>query len=161
MLSFIFQDWPANKGNPKGRVIITAFRLGQVLRKAPVFIRWLFVPYFVLYKVIFAWIICVELPLRVQAGPGLQIFHGQALVVHSNTVIGKNCALKQCTTIGITARDHNAAPKIGDNVNSVILGDITIGDNVVIGAGSVVIKSVPDNTIVVGNPAKPLRPAVA
>ena len=39
------------------------------------------------------------------------------------------------------------------NANSVVIGKITIGDNVVVGAGSVVTKSVPDNCVVVGNPA--------
>lgn len=41
--------------------------------------------------------------------------------------------------------------------NSVIIGNIIIGNNVVIGAGSVVTKSVPDNCVVVGNPAYILR----
>lgn len=52
-------------------------------------------------------------------------------------------------------------PVIGNNVtlgaNVMILGDIKIGDNVTIGAGSVVTKSVPDNCIVVGNPARIIR----
>lgn len=47
---------------------------------------------------------------------------------------------------------------IGDNVsiypNSVVIGNITIGNNVTVGAGSVVIKDVPDNAVVVGNPAR-------
>lgn len=46
---------------------------------------------------------------------------------------------------------------IGDNVfvgaNVVIIGDVHIGDNCIIGAGAVVVKSIPDNSIVVGNPA--------
>ena len=52
-------------------------------------------------------------------------------------------------------------PIIGDNVfigaGAKILGDITIGDNCVIGANSVVVKSVPSNSIVAGVPAKVLR----
>lgn len=55
----------------------------------------------------------------------------------------------------------NNSPIIGDNVtlgaNVVIIGDITIGNNVIVGAGSVVTKSIPDNCIVVGNPARILR----
>lgn len=43
------------------------------------------------------------------------------------------------------------------NVNVVVLGDIVIGDNVTIGAGTVLLKSVPDNCVVVGNPAYILR----
>ena len=51
--------------------------------------------------------------------------------------------------------------KAGDNVtimpNSVVTGGITIGNNVTIGAGSVVLKSVPDNCLVVGNPARIIK----
>ena len=47
-------------------------------------------------------------------------------------------------------------PQIGNNVtvytNAVVAGDIVIGDNVDIGAGSVVMKDVPSNTVVIGNP---------
>lgn len=50
---------------------------------------------------------------------------------------------------------------IGDNVwfggNCVVLPGVTIGNNVVVGAGSVVTKDVPDNAVVVGNPAKIIR----
>ena len=50
---------------------------------------------------------------------------------------------------------------IGNNVwigaHSIILGDISIGDNSVIGAGSVVVKDVPANAIVAGNPAKVIK----
>lgn len=55
----------------------------------------------------------------------------------------------------------NCAPTIGDNVtigaNAVIIGDIMIGNNVTIGAGAVVTKSIPDNCIVVGNPARVIK----
>jgi serine acetyltransferase len=57
--------------------------------------------------------------------------------------------------------DKSSRPTIGDNVslgaNVVIIGDIVIGDNVIVGAGSVVTKSVPNNSVVVGNPARLLR----
>lgn len=50
----------------------------------------------------------------------------------------------------------NSMPTIGNNVtvytNAVVAGDIVIGDNVDIGAGSVVMKDVPSNTVVIGNP---------
>lgn len=43
------------------------------------------------------------------------------------------------------------------NVNSVVIGNITIGNNAIVGAGSVVIKDVPDNAVVVGNPARVVK----
>lgn len=55
-------------------------------------------------------------------------------------------------------KDKKGCPIIGDNVticaNSTVIGKIRIGNNVLIGAGSVVIDDVPDNAVVVGNPAK-------
>lgn len=72
--------------------------------------------------------------------------------------IGTNFTCRNCTTVGNKQDGLNdQIPTILDNVtigaNVCVIGNITIGNNVVIGAGSVVTKSVPDNCIVVGNPA--------
>ena len=52
--------------------------------------------------------------------------------------------------------------KIGNNVfigaGSIVLPGVTIGDNVIIGAGSVVAKDIPDNSVAVGNPARVVKP---
>lgn len=77
---------------------------------------------------------------------------------------GKNLSVYQGVTIG--ASDYSSDnkrfnPVLGNNVNvfanAVIAGGITIGNNVVIGAGSIVMKDVPDNCTVVGNPAYIVR----
>lgn len=106
----------------------------------------------------------IELSWNLQIGSGLQLFHGHALVINGNSVIGKNCVLRHCTTIGnkgVATDFYYKCPVIGDNVdigsNVCIIGDITIGNNVIIGAGSVVTKSIPANKLVVGNPAKIIR----
>ena len=84
--------------------------------------------------------------------------HPIGIVIGKQVEIGKNCVIYQNVTIG---QEHNALPKIGDNVcicaGAILLGDITIGNNVIIGAGSVVTKSIPDNAVVVGNPAKIIK----
>lgn len=53
------------------------------------------------------------------------------------------------------------SPKIGSNVyiaaNSTVIGNVEIGDNVIIGAGSLVCKSIPSNSVAVGNPAQVIR----
>ena len=59
-------------------------------------------------------------------------------------------------------RDAKAKPvEIGENVwvaaNSLILKGVTIGDNAVVGAGSIVRHSIPENTLVIGNPARELH----
>ncbi|MGY4496951.1 serine O-acetyltransferase [Bradyrhizobium sp. GM24.11] len=87
-------------------------------------------------------------------GPGLYLQHGFATVVTAKS-IGRNCLINQQVTIGY--RGFDKAPRIGDNVSiragAKVLGDVTIGDNSVIGAGAVVIRSVPPDSVVVGNPA--------
>ncbi|SFV63092.1 Serine acetyltransferase [hydrothermal vent metagenome] len=82
------------------------------------------------------------------------------MVIHARTEIGDNCLVGQGVTIGGKANLHKA-PKIGNFVymaaGSRIIGDITIGNNVVIGVNAVVNKSVPDNCVVAGIPAKIIK----
>ena len=84
-------------------------------------------------------------------------YGGLGVVIHSNTQIGDNCLIAQNVTIGRNFGDR-AVPIIGDDVyigaGSVVFGEITIGNNVIIGSNSLVNKSVPDNCTVVGNPMK-------
>ena len=84
--------------------------------------------------------------------------HPRNIVIGENTVIGKNFTVYNNVTIG---QKNGRYPVIGNNVTiypgSVIVGDISIGDNVVIGANSFVNKCVNNNAVVAGNPAKELR----
>ena len=95
---------------------------------------------------------CV-IPPSTKIGKGTIIPHSVGIVIHQYSVIGENCVIYQNVTIG-----NANGPKIGSGViigsGACILGDITIGDNVKIGANAVVLQNVPDNVTVVGIPAK-------
>ncbi len=90
--------------------------------------------------------------------------HPIGIVIGKHAKIGKNCKIYQNTTIGngkYNKERDRSIPIIGDNVtiyaNCNIVGGIIIGDNAVIGAGSVVINDVEANTVVAGNPAKVIK----
>jgi serine O-acetyltransferase len=91
-------------------------------------------------------------------GPGLSIAHIGPIVVNSKAKVGANCRLHICTNIGMAGGNKNAAT-IGNNVylgiGSKVIGELAIADGVVIGANSVVTKSILEEDITVaGAPAK-------
>ncbi len=87
-------------------------------------------------------------------GPGVCLPHYGTIVISSTSKIGKNSRIHHGVGIG----NFNGSPVIGDNVyigpGAKLFGDIKIGDNVSIGANSVVNKSVENNVAVAGVPAK-------
>lgn len=90
-------------------------------------------------------------------GKGLQLGHCFSTVINAES-IGSNCSIYQDVTIGVSGHKK---PIIHDNVqifaNSTIIGGIEIGNNVSIGAGTILTKSVPANSVVVGNPARIIK----
>jgi serine O-acetyltransferase len=91
-------------------------------------------------------------------GPGLSIAHGGPIIVHSKALIGENCRVDRCVSIG-SIHYPAPAPKIGNNVfigpGAVIDGDIKIADGIAIGANSYVNKSFDEPEITIaGCPAK-------
>lgn len=95
---------------------------------------------------------------KAQIGRRFIIEHFGCIIIHGETVIGDDCSVRQGVTIG--NRSGNTpldTPIIGDRVNigagAKLLGKITIGNDVDIGANAVVLKDVPANYIAVGVPA--------
>lgn len=101
-----------------------------------------------------------SIPINV-FGPGLSIAHRGTIVVNKNAKVGENCRIHACTNIG-SNRSGDSAPQIGNNVyigpGAKIFGDITIADNIAIGANSVVNKSFYEKDIsIAGIPAKKIN----
>ncbi|RDC54282.1 serine acetyltransferase [Pedobacter chinensis] len=155
----VFQDWAANHHNLKGRVLMVFFRCASLIRRNLI-LRIIFFWYLLLYKFIIGWILNIDISARVRIGPGLKLVYGYGSVIDGATTIGTNCTLRHLTTITCKMLEDGTsspAPVIGDNVdigvNATIIGDIKIGNNVIIGAGAVVTKDVENNCVIGGNPA--------
>ena len=91
-------------------------------------------------------------------GPGLSIAHAGTIVVNPKAKVGANCRLHVCVNIGLQAGTESAVPTIGNNCyigpGAKLFGNIQLGDNIVIGANSVVNKSFESNYTIAGVPAK-------
>ena len=92
-------------------------------------------------------------------GPGLYLGHFGGVVVSPFAVLGSNVNIAQGVTIGAASRGaRKGAPTLGDRVwvgaNAVIVGRVTIGEDVLIGPGAYVNFDVPAMSIVIGNPGQ-------
>jgi serine O-acetyltransferase len=101
----------------------------------------------------------IEIHPGAQIGRRFFIDHGNGVVIGETSIIGDDVLMYQGVTLGGTGKEHGKRhPTIGNNVvigaGAIILGNIKIGDNSRIGAGAVVTKPVPPNSTVVGNPAR-------
>jgi serine O-acetyltransferase len=97
-----------------------------------------------------------------QIGKGFFIDHATGVVIGETSVIGDNVSVFQGVTLGgVSTSKGKRHPTIKDNVvvgaDATILGNIIIGENVKIGAGSVVVKDVPPDSTVVGVPGKVVK----
>jgi len=101
----------------------------------------------------------IEIHPGASLGPGLFIDHGIGVVIGETSEIGENVTIYQGVTLGGTSLEKKKRhPTIGNGVvigaGATILGAITVGDNSRIGSGSVVVKEVPPNSLVVGVPGR-------
>ncbi|HUX95275.1 MAG TPA: serine acetyltransferase [Bacteroidales bacterium] len=97
-----------------------------------------------------------QIPVNTNIGLGFQILHFGNIIINPSTRIGNNCTLFPGVTIG---QDKTGlSPSIGNKVfigaNSILVGGIKIGNNILIAPGSFVDFDVPDNCLVIGNPGK-------
>ena len=100
----------------------------------------------------------ISIPASAQIGHSFYIGHFGGIILNAKTSIGNNCNLSQGVTIGVSGQGENrGVPKIGNNVyvgaNVVIAGKISVEDNVLIGACSLVNTNVAANSVMLGVPA--------
>lgn len=99
----------------------------------------------------------IEISSVTKIGPGLYIGHPYCITINANSIIGKNCNLHKGVTIGQENRGkRKGTPVIGDSVwigiNSTIVGNVNIGNDVLIAPNSYVNCDIPSHSIVIGNP---------
>ncbi len=100
----------------------------------------------------------VDIHPGAQLGRRLFIDHATGVVIGETTIVGSDVTIYQGVTLGGTGKGHGKRhPTVCDGVfignNANVLGDITVGENSRVGAGSVVLADVPPNSTVVGVPA--------
>ena len=107
----------------------------------------------------------IELPSRARIGRRFKISHQSGIVIAPSTRIGDDCRIRQNVTIGgLGSLNQGAAavaPRLGNRVyvasGAVLVGDITIGDDVHIGPNAVVMTDVPEGATVFARPAQVIR----
>lgn len=122
--------------------------------------RWLYLHKFtILAKIVYRYIYLqfnCSIPYTTEIGKNVEIAHGIGIVLHQYFKIGEGTIIYQNVTLG-----NGMGPKVGKNciigTGACLLGNIKIGDNVKIGANSVVLNDVPDNCTVVGIPARIIK----
>lgn len=99
-----------------------------------------------------------DISYRAEILPGFAIGHWGYIVIQASTVIGSNCFVRPGVVMGKKSVYEGGSQIIGDNVEfgagAKCIGQITIGNDVTIGANAVVTKDVPDNCVVAGVPAR-------
>jgi serine O-acetyltransferase len=122
--------------------------------------KWLRKPFSLVYKIAhkLAQITTgIDLPCEVAVGRNFVIDHFGGIIISGYTRFGDNCRIRNGVCVGLRRIEEPCAPVIGNNVDigagAKLLGNITIGDNVLIGANAVVITDVPDNCVAMGVPA--------
>lgn len=156
----MLEDLRANSWSLRPCCMVMAYRIAHfcsVWRKKSVINNIWAAPMILLYRFVTECLFGYEIQAGATIGRRFTIHHGYAVVINKFVVAGDDFTIRHGVTIGNRGKS-NACPVIGNGVelgaNVVIIGDITLGNNVTVGAGSVVMDSVPDNALVVGEKAR-------
>jgi serine O-acetyltransferase len=126
--------------------------------KLPFIKQILFIIYFIMKRLLEI-MTGIEISPHATIGKGIFIGHTGGLVIAANSVVGDYPSFHQWVTIGGAGRgDKYGVPTIANNVyfgaGSQVIGKVDVGNSVMIGANSVVVKDIPDEAVVAGVPGK-------
>lgn len=142
-------DWRVNRGNFRGLFFCTFFRLANIGMAKPRHWAILLLPIRLLYTLVIRYLLSIDIPLGINIGEGLRIFHGFGIAIHPQVKIGRNCTLRHGVTIGNKNEFSKGVPTIGNNVDfgcySVVVGNVIVGNDSRIGALCLVTEDVQDN----------------
>ena len=161
MFDNLREDWRTydRKLLRQGLWVMAVYRFGRWRYRIRA--RWIRVPFSGIYKLLR--LLCeiltgIELPCEAVVGRRFRIDHFGGIIISGDAVFGDDCVIRNGVTVGLRHRGVRGSPHIGNRVDigtgAKLLGPIRIGDDTAIGANSVVLCDVPDNTIAVGIPAR-------
>lgn len=143
-----------------GLVAVAVYRFGQWTMftcRIPIIRQLATLLYYLLYTVV-RFALQIEIPRTTTIGAGLRIDHYGNILINSRLIAGQNLSITHGVVIGET---DTGVPQLGDGViigvRAMVIGGVTLGEGVWVGAGAVVTKSFPEGSIVAGVPAKLLR----
>lgn len=146
-------------------IFVSKYKIVYLKRKCELYRKRGQKIHFLIYRIIYSHYSIkygVDIGTSVKIGPGFIIQHIGGIAINNGAVIGKDVEILQGVTIGYERRGKRKGnPTIGNKVwigsNAVIVGKISIGNNVLIAPNSFVNFNVPSNSIVIGNPAKIIK----
>ncbi|WP_276679539.1 hypothetical protein [Thalassolituus oleivorans] len=148
----------------KSRLILLLFRISNFFALNGRVGLLFGAPFILLQIFVCEWLLGVEIHPKTRIGRGFVIYHGVGMVINGYSVIGDNFVVRQGCCIGNKILGDGAlsgAPIIGNNVelgfNSGIIGDVRVGDRVVVGANSIVTKDCVADGIYAGCPATRIK----
>jgi serine O-acetyltransferase len=163
LFALLREDLRTHDGNffEQGFWAIAVHRFGNWRMGLPKLLR---MPCTLLYRFLFRWVewTCgITLPYTVKLGRRVRIWHHSGMILHA-ACIGDDVHIRQNTTFGIARRDKlYELPTIEDRVDLgcgvVVLGNVTVGKDSVIGANAVVLRDIPPRSVAVGIPAKVIK----
>jgi serine acetyltransferase len=142
------------KGKEQVPGYVDTGRLSRLIHRVFTSESMLMLPFQILLRIVFHLEISGECFKK-----GLFLIHPYNIILHKDARLGSNVTIYHNVTVAtVWDGKKKGTPVLEDNViiypHSIILGNCTVGKNSIIGAGSVVLESVPPNSIVAGNPAR-------